>query len=85
MQVEEGHLVVLCTREHNSTGSVIGFYDGKIFAPPIMKSTPPSEGNLQNQRSREQRSARQDQSSNFGLGTGAAFEKVFEKNRGSKI
>lgn len=65
MEVGEGRLVVLCTRER--------FYEEKTFAPPTMESTGPSEGNLQNQRSREQRSVGQDRSSKLGLGTSSSL------------
>lgn len=51
----------------------MGFYEEKTFAPPIMESTGPSEGNLQNQRSREQRSVGQDRSSKLWLGTSSSL------------
>lgn len=63
----------------------MGFDEGKNLAPPMMESTGPSRGDLQNQRSRAQRLAGQDGGGTLGLGSVAASEKALEKKRGSSI
>lgn len=50
------------------------------FASPMLESTRPSEGNLKNQRSKEQRLAGQDWARSSELGRAVTFNREREQN-----
>lgn len=83
---ERGDLAVVWTRQRTQFYCVRpGTLRGEIFSPFLMESTGPSKGNSQNQTSREQGPQGRKEAGSLGWVGIAAFEKGFEKNRGSKV